>query len=587
MSIYNNCKPCPPNYLCNASLKSSSCSSPSLADQYISLNRCLREQSYRVEVCVRSDGESVPLSFCQGIDRNNNGGNDETMRLVNNNTDSHNNEQVVNQRNESWRYLLYTEPDINKCLVSLPFFCEDQLWNYRTFRKLCQDDLEDGSKGPLYDCSLVNRWKEYNLWRNELCCSGDPEFRGTYSCKNKKCSDEPIIDKIISDKFLSRFVKEYGFEPPRSQPSGKFVMNVSLQEDRDHKNPFELFNEWERYQNDEKILKVHNKFIPSRSTPWKHTSGCCSCQPYPMPNFFEQNMKDRGMPDNKHQLVTLTLTSIEKVSLILVVELLHGLFYDEFDSYFRDQDKGEIYLHEPSRFTRSPKRSTWMAVIDQDVFIKSSIDLPTNLPFKMKKDEVKKLENSILIDRPSESYHGRMKINNYSTIQEKDGKKLISKNDALKRPKGDIILDDSNLSRKDSSWWTTSDEFKFNFLTLPYLPFFSACSMYDSHISLSMLLEDHPQCIIIPPNETEPINEFSFFSSNPVADSCLGFDMKGIPLQCAYEEDVEISSENKRWFESDKNEILFHLTKDPIAPGKSKLCNIFFMFLIFSIIHDA
>ena len=569
VSIYNNCKPCPPNYLCDASSKSSSCSSPSLANQYISLNRCLREKNYRVQVCVRNDGKSVSLSFCKDVDRNKNGGNDEAIRLVNNHTALYNDKKVVNQRNESWRYLLYTEPDINKCLFSLPFFCEDQLWNYRTFRKLCQDDLEDGSKGPVYDCSLVHRWKEYNIWRNELCCSGDPEFRDIYSCKNNKCSDEPIIDNIILDKFLSRFVKEYGYEPPRSQPSGNFVMNVSLQENINHPNPFELFNEWERYQTDENVLKVHNKFVPSRSTPWKQTIGCCSCQPYPMPSFFTQNIKERGMPDNKHQLVTLTLTSIEKVSLTLVVELLHGLFYDEFDSYFRYQDKGEIYLHEPSRFTRSPKRSTWMAVIDQQVFTKSGLDLPSNLPFKKNQDGVKKLENSILIDRPSESYHGRMKSNSYSTIKEKSDKKLISKKDETKRLHDDIILDGPSISREDSTWWTTSDEFKFNFLTLPYLPFFSACSMYDSHIGLSMLLEDHPQCITIPPNETEPINEFSFFSSNPIADSCLGYDMKGIPLQCAFEENIEISSENKRWFESHKNEILFYLTKDPIAPGKA------------------
>ena len=126
VSIYNNCKPCPPNYLCDASSKSSSCSSPSLANQYISLNRCLREKNYRVQVCVRNDGKSVSLSFCKDVDRNKNGGNDEAIRLVNNHTALYNDKKVVNQRNESWRYLLYTEPDINKCLFSLPFFCEDQ-----------------------------------------------------------------------------------------------------------------------------------------------------------------------------------------------------------------------------------------------------------------------------------------------------------------------------------------------------------------------------------------------------------------------------------------------------------------------------
>eukprot|EP00957_Ditylum_brightwellii_P168165 12801776-Ditylum_brightwellii.AAC.1 len=109
--------------------------------------------------------------------------------------------------------------------MAMPYFGNDTVWNYRTFRRLCQDTRGDGTLTPIYDCSEVDRWNEYTNWRDELCCSNDPEFDGISACNYTKCSDDPTVDKIIRDTFMKKFTIEYGFTPPTEQPFGIFLMD--------------------------------------------------------------------------------------------------------------------------------------------------------------------------------------------------------------------------------------------------------------------------------------------------------------------------------------------------------------------------
>ena len=91
-----------------------------------------------------------------------------------------------------------------------------------------------------------------------------------------------------------------------------------------------------------------------------------------------------------------------------------------------------------------------------------------------------------------------------------------------------------------------------DFLALPYLPYFSNCDGYDSHITISRLLEEHPDCEEVNYFQTVPVTDFG--SRHPVGDSC-----RGIVLHCAYEEEVSEARTNLRWFEAAPGSTLFHI----------------------------
>lgn len=85
-------------------------------------------------------------------------------------------------------------------------------------------------------------------------------------------------------------------------------------------------------------------------------------------------------------------------------------------------------------------------------------------------------------------------------------------------------IDPFDMTYKTSNWW---EEVNTAFFGLTYLPFFSNCREYDSHIHISKLLEVHPSphCIHRPVTGTIPVDPYNFFDyfsiPGPVADECL------------------------------------------------------------------
>ena len=78
------------------------------------------------------------------------------------------------------------------------------------------------------------------------------------------------------------------------------------------------------------------------------------------------------------------------------------------------------------------------------------------------------------------------------------------------------VRDEYDIIKESSLWWdvgdTTlhrdgSDNQGFSFLSLPYFPFFSNCKGYDSHMSVSRLIEDHPNCTLIDPRKTVAVSQ--------------------------------------------------------------------------------
>ena len=554
LAVYVDCMPCPVRYRCEEPmplaarntdkqmLVSPQCYFPTGERQVERLNECLRRE--RKQVCVMRDGSDADVEWCR---------------------------EQTGKRDD---FLLFTEPDLDKCL-SIPYFCANTEWNNRTFRRLCQETLSDGSTGTPYDCSLSDRWEDYSRWSNSLCCSAteDPLFQGLSACVNGTCSDDEAVQSILRNKFSDKFRLSHGFDPPVTAPTGSFIMDPALQEARDHPFPLDLFNEWQSGgpigpgSND--TLKPHNIHRPNQSVQWKHRSGCCRCQPHPLPTYFSSTSTDDGFPDDKHQLVQFTITALADVELVVVVELLHGQFYPDFDEYFSTYDKSLVRVHSPSRFVgpgEDKGSATWMAVLDRDTIGAVPLELPLNLPMTLGRGGRRLLEESILIDRPTALEIGRFDLlglglsANGTNANGTAGLTFNSNREPM------LILDDHLVVEERSQWWDSIDSDDYStspYLSLPYLPFMSNCKGYDSHISISRLLEEHPGCNLVSESETTPIRQYRLFERSPaVSDTCQA------ELSCLYEEDLTSPRRGKRWYEASRDQVLFHLTSDAITASE-------------------
>jgi len=540
LSIYRNCKPCPTRYRCESQ---TGCSRPSKESQHSRLNLCL--QKYRKQVCVHQNGTSIDIDLCT------------------NGTFA----------DES---LIYSEPDLERCL-SLPLFCEDKPWNYLTFRKLCRDEGPFDQNSLVYKCSLVDQWFQYKTWKDDICCSVKNEMGKNHNCSKESCILDELEDRVLTDRFHPIFEKEFGFSPPKFEPKASFIMSKELQEESENINPLSLFEEWNFALN--ASVRIRSPFSaeqPDQGFPWKQTDGCCKCKSHPLPKFFQSNAKDSGLSDNKHHNISFTVTALEDTQITTVIELLNGQFYSFFDNHFYQNDVFTSYTHRPSRFSRGGNGSQWLSVIRKDKFATSNMDLPLNLPMRqvpVGQQGYKSMENSILVDRPCTSFH--------KTIQP-EIEALTSYNDDGRVGRRDECVPDSYSTVYHSEdWWmndptpTTPDvDSKFSALALPYFPFFSSCDGFDSHLSLSKLLEEHEDCTVLRHNETNQVSQFAITTDNfPKGDYCLAtfpplsaLDplKEGAALHCIFEEQVDSASDRIRWYESKPEDTLFYITQDSV-----------------------
>jgi hypothetical protein len=153
-----------------------------------------------------------------------------------------------------------------------------------------------------------------------------------------------------------------------------------------------------------------------------------------------------------------------------------------------------------------------------------------------------------------------------------DGVDITMEPYAIKNPLSEV--------KKTSAWWDEGDTTgPFDFLMLPYLPYFSNCRGYDQSIPIAKLLETHPDCTLIPYDRTREVNQYPWYGMfTPLGDKCQApvedpkdefgntiftGTMKGIELNCTFEEDVANPASNPRWYEADGGSVIFYLTKEP------------------------
>ena len=149
------------------------------------------------------------------------------------------------------------------------------------------------------------------------------------------------------------------------------------------------------------------------------------------------------------------------------------------------------------------------------------------------------------------------------------------------RPPADIARDPLAWTSRDVTFWATSDPSGANAgdaavssLMLPYLPYFSNCDGYDSHVDIAKLTETHPDCTYVPAAQTVPVAGLFFLGQfYPKGDQCTdpawrpdsaGAINPGLPLYCTYEENIFVSDPSARWYEAPPGTTLFYLTGSAI-----------------------
>ena len=129
----------------------------------------------------------------------------------------------------------------------------------------------------------------------------------------------------------------------------------------------------------------------------------------------------------------------------------------------------------------------------------------------------------------------------------------------------------------------------WNAYLLPYLPYFSACRGFDSHIPLFLLLENEINCNLVNYNETAYVDQWDFINAPSALQVESAMDSCSWSIQCMYEEEISkvktfqfisvlLSHHNfccddvlcqvssiQRWFELDIGQTLFYITRDPFA----------------------
>eukprot|EP00981_Chlorochromonas_danica_P002026 scaffold413_cov176-Ochromonas_danica.AAC.22 len=368
---------------------------------------------------------------------------------------------------------------------------------------------------------------------------------------------------------------------------------------------------------------VWQKEVDSISNPdasdlyYLKTPGCCQCERYILPYYFIDDTVEEGYTDDKHGFIQLSLLMLEQSNLTIVIELLNGQYYAEFDNVI--PDKSDLFLHVPNRAKYTPKsapsRNAFLTLIQSSDFSSNSLALPFNLPMQpIRKSGSTQLEASssdyikyefalkLLINRISNLYQGDPTYEDrYRThmrdlyIENKIAEQNISFSEYATIP--DLatisqslfpVADPVSTVQYQSIWWSSVDPAQANYLALPYLPFFSNCKGSDSYISLSKVLETDPNCLLISYEDTVAVSPYPWTNSlTPNADQCKVATPEsekyetvngvyqefldsyhGALFRCIYEENIAVTLTDVRWYEIPASTTLFYFGINPFSPSQ-------------------
>jgi hypothetical protein len=90
----------------------------------------------------------------------------------------------------------------------------------------------------------------------------------------------------------------------------------------------------------------------------------------------------------------------------------------------------------------------------------------------------------------------------------------------------------------ENNFWPSVNGVSWNAYLLPYLPYFSSCRGFDSHIPLFLLLESEVYCNLVAFNSTVFIDQWNFISSPSALQVESAMDSCSWNIPCLYEEEI-------------------------------------------------
>ncbi|KAI9998049.1 hypothetical protein PInf_002383 [Phytophthora infestans] len=369
------------------------------------------------------------------------------------------------------------------------------------------------------------------------------------------------------------------------------------------------------------LAEVLRSAADSGSNATANIAGCCSCERQEMPYYFADTTTDRGFADNKHGYMQFSVAALEQTEITLAVELVHGLYVRDFAEGFTE-DRFDLTVFTPGRADFSPSTpstNTFLAVMQQEDM--DELMLPLNLPEEYVRvagtfTYKQQVASTVLINRMSDIFVGDPQLpgkRGYirNTAQNSIGELIMPANasnstDNVVPPTEYFGLypvpDPLETMLRSDSWWTQELD-GTEFLALPYLPYFSSCRGFDSHIFLFKMLETHPDCTFVSYDQTLEVDQYPWRKKlTPNADRCVieytaevaatqslississaastltsssdssasstTFEtfQRGVSLSCLFEENLEGGAEKLRWYEAPAGTTLFYITREPTA----------------------
>ena len=365
-----------------------------------------------------------------------------------------------------------------------------------------------------------------------------------------------------------------------------------------------------RAMQEQSVYATDAAWLQAENTlPYQTIKGCCACERYFLPRYFQNNIEDEGQKDNKHGFVQMSILALEQTALTVVVELLNGQYIQDFDANI--PDKSDFFIHTPNRAKYTPgtpSRSAFMMLLVQSDLIEGGVELPLNLPMTKSRAPGKSLVDintaggttvqmatKILIGRISNLFQGDPSYEErytkhmrdlYITTQE-EGKNVTSFTEFANVPDlweiSQKLYQDPELTVDVSYtdiWWSNYELSGQGFLGLPYLPFFSSCKGSDSYISWAKVTETDQSCQLVDYQNTVPVSPYPWAGAvYPNADICNtstplylqdllgGPGYNGAVFECQFEENIAVTLTNTRWFEAGANTVLFYFINTYVEPS--------------------
>jgi len=270
-------------------------------------------------------------------------------------------------------------------------------------------------------------------------------------------------------------------------------------------------------------IHIHSSIVPQRKLKDGHS----------LPMFLQRKVNSEAYYE-----MEIKILALEEMEFSVQLDLRHG---GHVESLFSLNECLDIKRWSPS-YTQGGTRNVFAAVVSRELLLDGNYELPYNMPPEMASHPG---EKGLVLDMASTSKR---------------------KND----PQTTVVDGVDGLLLRQSTGKAFWNAEGVDTVTMPWLPFFSNCDIFDSHIILWDLFEmpdgvrdgceryEKDKVLIVPPLAMD----FSTFQlrMTPEADNCEFY------IECHFEESmVEADNTYGIWREIEEAEMtLFYLTRAPV-----------------------